>query len=224
MLRVLLRRLPGRRQSLRGAAIHRRPMHAPRAQVKTAPIRVAPNKPRVIRTRARLLRAMRSSTSARPARPTALPRRDHPATHASTKTRANAAVAAATVGKTAKEKARPPRMEAPRTAEADHVRGETPVTSVPHAANTRPAPRAAKMTAATVAIAASLLFPRAPRNQVAGSSKSRPRDLAICGKSPAITSRIRRIFLCRQRWCATAACAMEFSSRGKSVLASGAPR
>lgn len=204
-------------------------MHAPRVRVKTAPIRVAPNKPRVIRTRARLIRAMRSSTSGRPARPTALPRRDHPATHASTKTRANAAVVAATVGKTAKEKVRPPRMEAPRmeaprTAEADHVRVEIPLTSVPHAANTRPAPRAAKMTAAIAATVASLLFPRAPLNQVAGSSKSRPRDLAICGKSPAITSRIRRIFLCRQRWCATAACAMEFSSRGKSVLGSGAPR
>jgi hypothetical protein len=139
-----------------------------------------------------------SSTNARPAPPTDLPRRDHPATHALTKTRANAAVAAATVGKTAKEKARPPRMEAPRTAEADHVRVETPVTSVPHAANTRPAPRAAMMTVATAATAAtvaSLLFPLAPRNRAAGYSKSRPRDLAICGKSPAITSLIRRIFL-----------------------------
>ena len=133
-----------------------------------------------------------SSTSAHPAHLTELPPRGHPATRALTKTRANAAVAAATVGKTAKEKAHPHLTEARRTAEADRVRVEIPITSVPHAAITRPAPRAAKMTAATVA---SLLFPLAPRNRAAGSSKSRPRALAICGKSPAITFLIRRIFL-----------------------------
>lgn len=133
-----------------------------------------------------------SSTSAHPAHLTELPPRGHPATRALTKTRANAAVAAATVGKTAKEKAHPHLTEARRTAEADRVRVEIPITSVPHAAITRPAPHAAKMTAATVA---SLLFPLAPRNRAAGSSKSRPRALAICGKSPAITFLIRRIFL-----------------------------
>lgn len=136
-----------------------------------------------------------SSTSAHPAHLTELPPRGHPATRALTKTRANAAVAAATVGKTAKEKAHPHLTEARRTAEADRVRVEIPITSVPHAAITRPAPHAAKMTAATVATVASLLFPLAPRNRAAGSSKSRPRALAICGKSPAITFLIRRIFL-----------------------------
>lgn len=145
-----------------------------------------------------------SSTSAHPAPLTELPPRGHPATRALTKTHANAAVAAATVGKTAKEKDLPHLTEARRTAEADHVRVEIPITSVPHAANTRPAPRAAKMTAAIAAIAAivvivatvaSLLFPLAPRNRAADSSKSRPRDLAICGKSPAITSLIPKIFL-----------------------------
>lgn len=130
-----------------------------------------------------------SSTSAHPAHLTELPPRGHPATRALTKTRANAAVAAATVGKTAKEKAHPHLTEARRTAEADRVRVEIPITSVPHAAITRPAPHAAKMTVA------SLLFPLAPRNRAAGSSKSRPRALAICGKSPAITFLIRRIFL-----------------------------
>lgn len=139
-----------------------------------------------------------SSTSAHPAPLTELPLRGHPATRALTKTHANAAVAAATVGKTAKEKDRPHLTEARRTAEADHVRVEIPFTSVPRAANTRPAPRAAKMTvatAATVATVASLLFPLAPRNRAADSSKSRPKDLAICGKSPAITSLIPKIFL-----------------------------
>ena len=142
-----------------------------------------------------------SSTSAHPAPLTELPPRGHPATRALTKTHANAAVAAATVGKTAKEKDLPHLTEARRTAEADHVRVEIPFTSAPHAANTRPAPRAAKMIVAIVAIvvtavtAASLLFPLAPRNRAADSSKSRPRDLAICGKSPAITSLIPKIFL-----------------------------
>ena len=139
-----------------------------------------------------------SSTSARPAPLTEHPPRGHPATRALTKTHVNAAVAAATAGKTAKGKAHRHLTEARRTVEVDRVRLEIPVTSVPHEAITRHAPHAAKMTAATaatVATVASLLFPLAPRNRAAGYSKSRPRDLAICGKSPAITSLIHRIFL-----------------------------
>lgn len=136
-----------------------------------------------------------SSTSARPAPLTELPPRGHPATRALTKTHVNAAVAAATAGKTAKEKAHRHLTETSRTAEADRVRVEIPITSVPHAATTRHAPRVVRMTATTAATVASLLFPLAPRNRAAGSSKSRLRDLAIYGKSPVITSLIRRIFL-----------------------------